>query len=181
MFNPNAKRCKAKSKRSGKQCKNVAVTGYDVCRIHGANPKNHGGPPENNKNAMTYGAYVNKVLDDDELVVFREFYNLLHQDFILNKSSDRMSAELACIYFVKLNRAINSGNAEAIYKMDLLVRNQLKDLKATKDKREGEASGLQTTPAEWAASLLEKYRKLTAKSGKTAKEGHICEPESEGK
>jgi VanZ family protein len=92
-----------------------------------------------------------------------------------------MSAELACIYFVKLTRAINSGNAEAIYKMDLLVRNQLKDLKATKDKREGEASSLQTTPAEWAASLLEEYRKLTEKSGKIRKEGHICEPEGGGK
>ena len=45
---------------------------------------------------------------------------------------DRMSAELACIYFVKLTRTINSDNTEAIYKMDLLVKNQLKDLKATK-------------------------------------------------
>jgi hypothetical protein len=162
-------RCKAKSKRTGKQCQQWAVIGYEVCYHHGANPKNHGGPPEKNKNAMTYGAYVNKVLDEEERVVFQEFYTLLHKDFILNKSSDRMSAELACIYFVKLTRAITSANAESIYKMDLLVRNQLKDLKATKDKREGEASGLQTTPAEWAANLLEEYHKLIGKSEKTQK------------
>jgi hypothetical protein len=162
-------RCKAKSKRTGKQCQQWAVIGYEVCYHHGANPKNHGGPPKNNTNALKYGAYVNRILDDEELAVFKEFYKLMHQDFILNKSSDRMSAELACIYFVKLTRAVNSGNAEAIYKMDLLVRNQLKDLKATKDKREGEASSLKTTPAEWAASLLEEYRKLNEKSGKTKK------------
>jgi hypothetical protein len=172
MANKSQKlRCKAKSKRTGKQCRQWAAVGHQVCYHHGAG----GGAPRGNKNALRFGAYVNRILDEEEKIVFQEFYKLLHQDFVLNKSSDRMSAELACIYFVKLTRAINSGNAEAIYKMDLLVRNQLKDLKATKDKREGEASGLKTTPAEWAASLLEEYRKLTEKPGKTAKEGHICE------
>lgn len=29
-------RCKAKSKRSGKQCRSPAVTGKKVCRMHGA-------------------------------------------------------------------------------------------------------------------------------------------------
>lgn len=33
-------RCKAKSKRSGEQCKNYALKGYSVCRMHGA----RGGP-----------------------------------------------------------------------------------------------------------------------------------------
>jgi len=33
-------RCKAKSKRSGEQCKNYALKGWGVCRMHGA----HGGP-----------------------------------------------------------------------------------------------------------------------------------------
>ena len=31
-----APRCKAKSKRSGQPCKNPAVRGYSVCRMHGA-------------------------------------------------------------------------------------------------------------------------------------------------
>ena len=29
-------RCKAKSKRSGEQCKNYAIKDYGVCRMHGA-------------------------------------------------------------------------------------------------------------------------------------------------
>jgi hypothetical protein len=33
-------RCKAKSKRSGNQCKNFAIRGWGVCRMHGAG----GGP-----------------------------------------------------------------------------------------------------------------------------------------
>lgn len=33
-------RCKAKSKRSGKQCKNYALKNWGVCRMHGAK----GGP-----------------------------------------------------------------------------------------------------------------------------------------
>jgi hypothetical protein len=33
-------RCKAKSKRSGEQCKNYALKEWGVCRMHGA----HGGP-----------------------------------------------------------------------------------------------------------------------------------------
>ena len=109
-------------------------------------PKNYDGLPEKDKDAA-YGAYVNKVLSDAEIVIFKEFYGLLHQDFVLNKSSDRMSAELACMYFVKLLRVIESDNAEAIYKMDLLVRNQLKNLKATKDRREGNSGGLQGSSA----------------------------------
>jgi len=33
-------RCKAKSKRSGEQCKNYAIKSYCVCRMHGG----RGGP-----------------------------------------------------------------------------------------------------------------------------------------
>lgn len=36
-------RCKAKSKRSSERCKNYAIKGYEVCRMHGA----HGGPKTN--------------------------------------------------------------------------------------------------------------------------------------
>jgi hypothetical protein len=34
-LNPNAVRCAAKSKRTGKRCKNPAVRGKRVCRLHG--------------------------------------------------------------------------------------------------------------------------------------------------
>jgi len=42
----NAPRCHARSKRSGLPCKAPAVTGYRVCRMHGA----RGGAPEGKRN-----------------------------------------------------------------------------------------------------------------------------------
>lgn len=41
----DARQCTARSKSTGQRCKNPAVKGYSVCRLHGANPKNHGGNP----------------------------------------------------------------------------------------------------------------------------------------
>jgi hypothetical protein len=41
-----SKRCKAKSKRSGKRCNNAAVRGWSVCRMHGVG----GGAPKGKAN-----------------------------------------------------------------------------------------------------------------------------------
>jgi uncharacterized protein YjcR len=49
-----AKRCRAKSKRTGKPCKAPAVKGWSVCRMHGAG----GGAPKGNKNALRHGSYT---------------------------------------------------------------------------------------------------------------------------
>jgi hypothetical protein len=49
-----AKRCRAKSKRTGRPCKAPAVKGWSVCRMHGAG----GGAPEGNKNALRHGSYT---------------------------------------------------------------------------------------------------------------------------
>jgi uncharacterized protein YjcR len=46
-----ASRCRATSKRSGKQCRSPAMRGYSVCRMHGAG----GGAPKGNKNALKHG------------------------------------------------------------------------------------------------------------------------------
>jgi len=48
-----ALRCRARSKRSGKQCRSPAVRGTRVCRMHGAG----GGAPEGNRNALKHGLY----------------------------------------------------------------------------------------------------------------------------
>ena len=52
-------RCTATSKQSGRQCKRFAVTGWSVCRSHGAN----GGAPAGNKNALKTGEYETIWLD----------------------------------------------------------------------------------------------------------------------
>lgn len=66
--------CKAKAKGTGKRCRNQAVTGYEVCRMHGANPRNRGGGPRpGNKNAVTHGTYETIIRDrltEEEQAVF---------------------------------------------------------------------------------------------------------------
>jgi uncharacterized protein YjcR len=57
MLNDDARRCTATT-RDGERCRNPAVTGFDVCRMHGANPESAGGPPEGNENAVTHGGYA---------------------------------------------------------------------------------------------------------------------------
>ena len=44
--------CTAKAKSTGKRCTRDAVKGYNVCYVHGANPKNHGG------GQIKHGLYV---------------------------------------------------------------------------------------------------------------------------
>lgn len=67
--NPDKKPCKARSKQTGKPCKNWAKPGYDVCHYHGAG----GGAPPGNKNAVTTGEHETiwmDTLDDEERVLF---------------------------------------------------------------------------------------------------------------
>lgn len=59
-----ASRCQAKSKRSGVCCKNPAVKGHKVCRMHGAG----GGPPKGNKNALKHGQYSRATIEATRLL-----------------------------------------------------------------------------------------------------------------
>ena len=64
-----------------------------------------------------------------------------------------------------------SGDWDAAERLDRMIRCHLKDLKATKIAREGDAAqGPETTPAEWATALLEKLAESQKKpAGKSAK------------
>jgi uncharacterized protein YjcR len=53
-----ASRCRAKSKRSGLQCRAPAVRGHSVCRMHGAS----GGAPRGNRNALKHGEFAAETL-----------------------------------------------------------------------------------------------------------------------
>jgi uncharacterized protein YjcR len=49
-----ASRCRARSKRSGLQCRAPAVRGHSVCRMQGA----AGGAPKGNRNALKHGGFT---------------------------------------------------------------------------------------------------------------------------
>ena len=161
------RRCKARMKGNGERCTHPAVAGYSVCRMHGANHKNHPGPPPGNLNALKHGAYVKKMLTDEEKAIFEDILAAIHRDFDLNESTDLAQASMAAFYFAKWHCAV-LGNAEAaVGNYDVLFRKQLECLKTTRAQRDT-GGGAQTTPAEWAVALLESVR--GAAPGKAPKE-----------
>ena len=152
-FGKRSPRCKARMKSTGERCTHPAVTGYAVCRFHGANPRNKGGGRPGNLNGLKHGAYVRKMLTDEEREVFDVLLEGIQRDFDLNASTDQAQASMAAFYYAKWHCAV-LGNAEAaVGNYDVLFRKQIECLKATRAQRDTSA-GPQTTPAEWAVALL---------------------------
>ena len=75
--NPNKKRCKAKSKRTGKQCKNWATPGYDACRFHGS----RGGAPKGNQNSKKHG-FFSKYIPEETLEIMNGIGEVSPADLI---------------------------------------------------------------------------------------------------
>ncbi len=154
------KRCKAKAKRSGERCQLPAVRGYDVCRVHGANPKNHGGPPKGSLNAMVHGGFVDRFLKKSEVKMFNRFMDGLKRDMPdMNDSSDYAIAVTAGMVFIRLQRAIE-GDAQpnsVDFLSKTLIRH-LEALKITRHARKGTDINI-PSPAQWALQLIEKTSK----------------------
>ena len=155
-------RCKAKSRTSGERCKRPVVKGYAVCRFHGANPKNHGGGQPGNLNNLKHGAYVKKMLTDEEKAIFEDALAAIHRDFDLNESTDLMQASMAAFYYAKWHCAVLGNANAAIGEFDVLFRKQLECLKTTRVQRDVNM-GPTTTPAEWAVALLARVREAKEK------------------
>jgi len=116
------------------------------------------GGTEGNTNSLQHGIYANRFLSDEERSLFDALIAKLRADFKFNESSDFIQVELVAIYFLKLGRAQEAGDWDAAQKIDQMLRCHLKDLKATKIAREGEEpKGPETTPAEWASALLQRW------------------------
>ena len=134
------------------------------------------GAPEGNLNRLVHGVYANRFLTDEEQVIFHELVGRLRDDFSFNKSSDFIQVELVSIYFLKLARSMEHDDWDAASKIDGMLRGHLKDLKSTKIVREGiDTKKPETTPAEWAATLLEQYAESEKKSKRKTESGKTKE------
>ncbi len=151
--------CKAKNKRTGERCKNPAMKGYAVCRLHGANPNNHGGAPKGSLNALVHGCFVDRFLKPGEEEMFNRFMDGLRKDMPdMNDSSDYAIAVTAGMVFIRLQRAIE-GDAQpnsVDFLSKTLIRH-LEALKITRHARKGTDINL-PSPAQWALELIEKTR-----------------------
>ena len=166
VFGKEVPRCKARMKNGGGRCTHPAVRGYKVCRMHGANPKNRGGaPPEKmrgNLNGLKHGAYVKRLLNEEDHHLFDTMLESIRKDFDLNDSTDQMQATMAAFYYTKWHRAAAGGSDSAVAMFDGLIRKQLESLKVTRAQREPETNSC-GTPAEWAVALLERVREAKRK------------------
>lgn len=114
--------------------------------------------PVHTGNHLTHGIFANRFLDEAEKPLFDAVIAALEEDFVCNRSSDFLQVELVGVNFVKLARAFVNGEMESVERIDRMIRQHLRDLKATKLTREGPAEPpkRKTTPADWATSLLER-------------------------
>ncbi|MFQ5561748.1 MAG: DUF5763 domain-containing protein [Nitrospinota bacterium] len=148
---PASKKRKQKSrKRKPKTCGALTAKGTPCTfkvSAHGRCGKHQGAPDvqseaflkstparENDENAgdLKYGAYINSLIDQEEVAIFEEYYQLLHNDFTLNNSSDRMNCEIACLYYIKLLKSLKNNDTESASSLDQLLRNKLQDLRDNK-------------------------------------------------
>jgi len=149
------KQCTATSKLSGERCKNPAVKGFNVCRMHGAK----GGAPKKNLNALVHGCFVDRFLKPGEEEMFNRFMDGLKKDIPdMNDSSDYAIAVTAGMVFIRLQRAIE-GDAQP-NSLDFLSKTlirHLEALKVTRHARKGTDINL-PSPAQWALELIEKTK-----------------------
>ena len=136
------------------------------------------GGPYGNTKTTRHGIFADRFLSKKERTMFRAVIAKLHEDFVFNKSSDYAEVELVAVYFIKLGRAIEAENWEAADKLDRMFCSHLKNLKATKLAREGEApQKSETSPADWATAILEK---MSAAAATAAEGGGSDEETAEG-
>ena len=69
-----------------------------------------GGAPERNTNNLQHGVYANRFLGDEDRPLFDALIAKLRADFKFNESSDFIQVELVAMYFLKLGRALESGD-----------------------------------------------------------------------
>ncbi|WLR49579.1 HGGxSTG domain-containing protein (plasmid) [Halobacillus litoralis] len=76
--------CTAKSKQTGEQCKNWAVSGNTKCRFHGGKStgaKTNEGKEKVSMNALKHGLYAKRFMDEEEMEWYEktmEYYTEKH-------------------------------------------------------------------------------------------------------
>ena len=82
--------------------------------------------------ALKHGIYADRFLKPDEKPVFDSIIAHLQGEFELNRSSDFIQIELVAVFLMRLGRAYETGDWDAVEKLDRMVRCHLKDLRTAK-------------------------------------------------
>ena len=180
-LNPDAARCAAKSKRTGKRCKNPAVKGKRVCRLHGglslsgedrtekqkanrppaAGKVNQGSFRKGNQAARKHGAYSSRLTPEE-----REEVERLRAAFTEEAGRrgpvtafDSQIIEMAAMACVKLAAAaLGDAPGRVLLLWSRMLLSCLRELRATRATRKTDP-GLGNTHAEVMAALLEQIQR----------------------
>ena len=112
------------------------------------------GAPLGNRNAIKHGAYANAEPSAEERVLIADIEARFLRDFPSSDMDDTQLIRDAAEACLMLNRGLNADCADAAMRADRRFRRAVRVLKAKKP-RGGKP---QTTPAEWAADLLRRFR-----------------------
>lgn len=179
-LNPNAARCAAKSKRTGKRCRNPAVRGKRVCRLHGglslsgkertekqkanrppaAGKVNRGCFQKGNQAARKHGAYTSHLSarEKDHVEQLKaEFTGDLEAVAPLT-AFDRNMVDHLALACIKFDTAI-AGDA-SLRILDLwhrMIMNLLRKLRATRASRQSD-NGVGRSGEEMMEAILEQVR-----------------------
>ena len=136
-MNSVSEQCTAKSKTSGKRCRNKAVPGKHVCRIHGGAPGSGGQP--GNQNARKHGVYAQilyKTMSDEDKSLFESV-----------SATDDLDLEIELIRYklAQLTEIIESNRDNQEYVYPTRAIEDLTDLlrKMVKDKKDREFRSLE--------------------------------------
>ena len=185
-LNPDAPRCAAKSKRTGKRCKNVAVRGKRVCRLNGglslsgedrtekqqanrppaAGKVNRGSFTKGNQAARKHGSYTSRLTPEE-----REEFERLVVEFTEESSRtapvtvfDSKLIEMAALACIKVETAaVQNAPGRITVLWDRLLMRCLRELRATRATRKtGPEIG--HTSAEVMSLLLQQIKRRAAEN-----------------
>ena len=183
-LNPNAVRCQAKSKRSGRRCKNPAMKGKRVCRLHGglslsgeartekqkanrppaAGKVNGGSFKKGNQAARKHGAYTTRLSPEET-----ERVEQLRADFSLELGLveeltpfDDLLIKMAAVSLVKAETAtLGDAPGRVLLRWHRMGMECLRALRATRATR-NKSAGVEHTPEQTLSAMVEKIRRRMA-------------------
>jgi transposase len=112
------------------------------------------GAPPGNRNAVRHGAYVSSGPSTEEHALVAGIEARFLRDFPGSGKDDTQLIRAVIEACLTLNRGLSADSADATMRADRRFRKAIKAVKAKKP-RGGKP---QTTPAEWAADLLRRFR-----------------------
>jgi hypothetical protein len=142
--NPDKKRCTAKSRQTGEQCRRWASPGFSVCYFHGARGGRPKGtprspnsplpppPPRGNKRALRHGGYSPRLLPREQ-----EAYETLRAALMgefRDRGKDPATAEVlvhrAAFAYAKIGTVIAAeGALQAVARLNRMPLEALRELK----------------------------------------------------